>query len=143
VNLTTGQPVVDVPVVSEQNGQTVVSFTFTAGNSVNAAGLLLNGNYQLTIKASQVRSLGLALDGDGNGAVGDDYVFGASALDAFYRKFGDGNGNGTVDLLDFASFRRTFGALPADPSWNAAYDSDGDGTVGLLDFAEFRRNFGT
>ncbi len=143
VNRSTGQAVVDVPVVTVEGGKTVVTFTFLPGDSVNAAGLLQNGDYQLTIRASQVSSLGLSLDGDGDGTVGDDYVFGALEVDKFYRKFGDGNGNGTVDLLDFAEFRRTFGATPADSSWNRAYDYEGDNNVGLLDFAEFRRNFGT
>ena len=143
VNLSTGEAVVDVPVVTVEAGKTLVTFTFLLGNSVNAAGLLADGDYQLTIRASQVSSLGLAMDGDGDGTVGDDYVFGAQSVDRFYRKYGDGNGNGTVDLLDFADFRRTFGAIPADSNWNRAFDYEGDNSVGLLDFAQFRRNFGT
>jgi hypothetical protein len=36
-------------------------------------------------------------------------VFGSGGVDEFFRKYGDQNGNGTVDLEDFADFRRTFG----------------------------------
>ncbi len=141
-NLSTMESVVDIPVVSVENGKTVVTFQFMAGDSVNSAGLLLNGDYQLTIDASKISSLGTPLDGNGDGTPGDNYVFGATAADDFYRKFGDYNGNGIVDLLDFAEFRRSFGTSEGAASWNRAFDFDGDGDIGLLDFAEFRRNFG-
>lgn len=143
LNLSTGQSVVADSLIEVQDGKTVVRFTFQPGDSVNAAGLLMDGDYRLTIDASLVSSLGIALDGDGDGGAGGDFVFGASAVDRFYRKFGEGNGNGTVDLLDFAGFRRAFGLNQDDPDFNRVFDNDGDGTVGLLDFAEFRRNFGT
>ena len=107
------------------------------------AGLLRDGRYVLTILASQVTSLGIALDGDGDGNPGDNYVIGADEADRFYRKYGDGNGNGTVDVTDFGSFRRTFGERPGSDAWNRIYDDEGDGTIGVEDFAQFRRNFGT
>jgi ELWxxDGT repeat protein len=143
VNSTTGASVVDVPLVTENQGKTVVTFSFNEGASVNSAGLLRDGRYVLTVLASQVTSLGIALDGDGDGNVGDNYVIGAEDADRFYRKYGDGNGNGTVDVTDFANFRRTFGELPGSDAWNRIYDDEGDGTIGVEDFAEFRRNFGT
>lgn len=143
LNMTTGQAVVDDPVVTVEGGKTVVTFTFLEGLSVNDAGLLENGSYKLTIDALNVSSLGLLMDGNGDGAVGDEFVFGESAVDKFFRKFGDGTGNSVVDLLDFALFRRAFGSSEASVNWDFAFDHDGDGMVALLDFAEFRRNFGT
>jgi ELWxxDGT repeat protein len=143
VNSTTGESVVDVPLVTQDQGKTIVTFSFNEGASVNNAGLLRDGRYVLTVLASQVTSLGIALDGDGDGNVGDNYVIGAEEADGFYRKYGDGNGNGTVDLMDFGDFRRTFGESPESDAWNRIYDDEGDGTIGVEDFAEFRRNFGT
>lgn len=142
-NLTTGKPVDDIPSVTTEDGKTVVTFAFAAGDSVNAAGLLADGDYQLIVRAANVDSLGTPLDGDQDGNAGDDFVFGASSLDKFYRKFGDYNGNETVDLVDFAEFRRSFGSSTGQANWNHAFDQEGDGSIGLLDFAEFRRNFGT
>ena len=73
----------------------------------------------------------------------DNYAFGDQAADAFFRKYGDQNGNDIVDLLDFADFRRSFGKSDGDAGYLEGFDSDGDAVIGLLDFAEFRRGFGT
>lgn len=144
-NLTTNQIAADTAVVGEVDGKTVVEFTFdfVAGGPVNANGKLLDGDYQLTVAANGISSLGLALDGNGDGTAGDDYVFGDSALDKFFRKFGDGNGNNLVELLDFAAFRGAFGSSEGDANWNHAFDDDGDNKVLLPDFAKFRGNFGS
>ncbi|MFK8111730.1 MAG: ELWxxDGT repeat protein [Rubripirellula sp.] len=139
-NKSDGEAVVDIPVISELNGKTVVDFTFAAGNSVNAAGILRNGEYELTVDASRINSLGMSLDGDGDGTTGDNYVF--DETDGFYRKFGDYNGNNIVDFLDFIEFRRTFNLPIDDPNYNEAYDDNGDGNVGFSpDFIEFRRGY--
>jgi hypothetical protein len=143
VNTTTSETVNHVAAVTNQGGQTVVDFTFLSGPSVNANGLLLDGVYELTVGASQVSSLGLTLDGDGDGTSGDNYVFGDEAVDMFFRKYGDNDGNNTVNLFDFAAFRATFGVAPGQPGYNAAMDNDGDGNINLFDFAAFRANFGT
>lgn len=120
-----------------ENGKTIVDFTFLEGPNVNANGLLRDGNYRLTVDASLIDSLGLTLDGDGNGTTGDDYT------DDFFRKFGDSDGNGFVNLSDFAAFRGSFGSSSVDPSYDAAMDDDGNGAVNLSDFAAFRGNFGS
>lgn len=142
-NVSTSATVAHIPSISVVDGKTVVDLTFAAGDSVNANGLLLDGFYQLTIDATLVNAFGTQLDGDDDGDPGGNYELGASPLDKFYRKFGDGNGSGVVDLLDFAAFRQAFGSSPSGGNWNHAYDNDGDDTVGLLDFAAFRQNFGT
>ncbi len=124
---------------AEFNGKTIASLTFSSGTSVTdrpRGNSLSDGRYHLVIDASQVTSL----DGQKMSA---DYSFGASDVDGFFRKFGDGNGNGVVDLLDFAEFRGTFGLSDESNGYLDSFDADGDQMVGLLDFAEFRRRFGT
>ncbi len=143
VNTDTTDVVAVTPLVTTENEKTVVNFTFLPGPSVNANGLLLDGNYQLTVDASLISSFGFLLDGDGDGTTGDNYVFGNQAVDKFFRKFGDGDGSNLVNLFDFAGFRNAFGSSDGQPAWNEAYDNDGNDIVNLFDFAAFRNNFGT
>lgn len=104
---------------------------------VPGGGSLIDGNYRLDIEGSDV------LARFGGWAMSGDYAFGDEAVDNFYRKFGDVNGNRVVDLLDFAEFRRAFGLTAGQLGYRGELDEDGDDSVGLLDFAAFRRNFGT
>ena len=39
-----------------------------------------------------------------------------SAIDGLFRKYGDNDGSGSVDLSDFASFRQAFGKTMATPA---------------------------
>lgn len=113
-----------------------VTITFKAGGAVgiDPANSLQDGQYKLTVIATQVMGVGGTLDGDG------DMVSEGSPIDdktaAFHRLFGDGNGDGNVNSDDFALFRGFFGV--AGP----AFDFDGNGTVNSDDFAEFRKRFG-
>ncbi len=143
VNDTTGDVVVDIPHIDTASGKTVVHFTFATGPSVNASGGLLDGDYVLTIDATKITYAGVSLDGNGDGVAGDDHVFGADVLDGFYRKYGDHNANGVVDLLDFAALRRTFGTTNGNADFQEGLDADGDNSIGLLDFAMFRQNYGS
>ncbi len=138
VNTKTGKEAIDQPVVSVQDGVTVVEFSFAPGTSVGPSGSLLDGDYRLMIDASLISAHGLSLDGNGDGIDGDNYQF----VENFYRRFGDHNGNGVVDLLDFATFRRTFGLSETETGYQPSFDSDGNRAINLLDFAAFRRNFG-
>ena len=54
-----------------------------------------------------------------------------------FRLFGDANGTGTVDAIDFGLFRTAFGTT------DATFDFDGGGAVDALDFGQFRLRFGT
>ena len=77
----------------------VVTLSFLDGPSVEANDLLKSlsdGNYELNIKAANVSFGGTLLDGNGDGTVGDDYVFGADEADNFFRFFGDSNGDRDV-----------------------------------------------
>ena len=87
-------------------------------------------------------TLQIAKIGGGPNMAGD-FTFGDEAADAFFRKYGDEDGNNVVDLPDFAAFRRTFDKSHGEPGYLGTLDSNGDAIVGLPDFAEFRRNFGT
>lgn len=143
VNDTTGQTAIDVPVVNQVGGKTVVDFTFAPGPTVNAGGGLEDGDYVLNIDASRVTVNSDSLDGNGDGADGDNFTFGAIPLDNFFRKYGDFNENGIVDLLDFAAFRQAFGKSDGEAGFMDPIDADSDDSIGLLDFAAFRQNFGT
>ena len=136
-------PIVDIPVQDDTSGKTVVDITFTPGANVNASGGLINGDYQLSIDSSKITYQFVRLDGDDDGNPGGNHVFGDQAADNFFRKYGDTNGNNTVDLLDFAAFRQTFGQSSGDAGYVAELDADLDNTIGLLDFAQFRQVFGT
>jgi hypothetical protein len=141
-NVGTGQQVTKILSVDDSSGKTIVDILFDPnGMSVMTSGGLVDGNYELIVHANGVSAAGVALDGDANGLPGGDHLLGA--VDGFFRKYGDHNGNGSVDLLDFADFRRSFGKTAADPGFLSALDADGNQSIDLLDFAAFRRNFGT
>lgn len=77
------------------------------------------------------------------------YLTNVSAVPPGPEIAGDIDGDGDVDLQDFASFSVCFGAdveMPPEgcsPADAAASDLDGDGIVDLVDFATFAGNFGT
>ncbi len=127
--------------VSIVGNQTVVDFQFAS--EVNAAGSLVDGDYRLVIEAASITAGGLSLDGNADSISGDDFTFGTSAADSFFRKYGDQNGSGTVELFDFAAFRSTFGKSSGDAGYLPELDSNADNTINLFDFAAFRANFGT
>ncbi len=143
INTDTATAVTEIPVVSVENGKTVVNFTFQPGPSVNPAGSLLDGVYRLTIDATKVTAGGQSLDGDDDGAAGGNFVFGDETHDNFFRKYGDHNGNNLVELFDFAAFRGTYNKPDTDPDYLAMFDADGDTDIDLFDFAAFRNNFGS
>jgi hypothetical protein len=95
-------------------------------------GSLIDGQYSLTIDASQVKNIA-NLDGTGAGVAGVNWV---SPPGTIFRLFGDANGDGTVSASDFILFRMNFGGN-AD-----MFDFDGDGSVSASDFVQFRLRFG-
>ena len=68
---------------------------------------------------------------------------GRKYLTSEYRLFGDNDGDGDVDAVDFLAFRNTFGFSSGDPGYNPAFSWDGDSDVDAHDFLEFRSRFGT
>ena len=92
--------------------------------------------------ASQVN--GGNFDGNGDGIVGDDLVLvgSPSAGPKLFRLFGDTNGDGSADNIDFGLFRQAIGSDAASPGWNSEFDANGDGLVDNVDFLAFRQRLG-
>jgi hypothetical protein len=67
------------------DGKTRATLSFSGG--LTEYGSLKNDNYQLTVRGASVHdaTTGAALDGDGDGSVGGDRVFGAQQADKFFR----------------------------------------------------------
>ncbi|OYP38229.1 lamin tail domain-containing protein [Rhodopirellula sp. MGV] len=106
-----------------------------SGELTEDSGSLIDGEYQLTILATQVTSGGIALDGDHDGNAGGDYLFGATQADRFYRLFGDSDGDHDVDATDF----RQFGTALSPSNYLPEFDFDQDGDIDQLDLGQFRR----
>jgi hypothetical protein len=127
--------------VDDTGAGTVVTLTFIGG-AVDGVSLA-DGRYTLTVLAGQVSTGGAALDGDGDGQAGGDFVVaGDPATNRLFRLYGDVNGDGTVNGLDLAAFRNTFGTTVGSPAYLAFLDSNGDGAINVLDLTAFRARFG-
>ncbi|MCS7465423.1 S8 family serine peptidase [Stieleria sp. ICT_E10.1] len=121
--------------------QTTATITFVGG-FVEGSGSLSDGNYDLTIKAGLVHDAAFnVLDGNGDGTSGDDRVWGAAAVDGFYRLFGDSDGDRDVDGQDYGRFGLSFLKLDGDPGFDPRFDSDGDGDVDGQDYGRFGLRF--
>jgi N-acetylglucosamine-6-sulfatase len=117
------------------DGRTVAVLTFTASGI--SGGSLADGNYTLTIRGDHIRDeVGRELDGDRDGNGGGGH------LDAFFRLFGDSDGDYDVDGLDRDLFRSTFGNSIGDADYLWYFDFDGDGDVDGQDNGKFNRRFG-
>jgi len=121
--------------ISIIGGKTVAVLTFAGPEIVG--GSLSDGSYVLTVRADRVHDRwGRELDGDGDGTSGGD------RLEAFFRLFGDSDGDGDVDQLDRDLFRSAFKTNAGDPNYLSYFDFNGDGNVDGLDNGEFNRRFG-
>jgi hypothetical protein len=122
------------------NNSTLVNLTFTGAGIVN--GSLADGRYVLTAFGNQITVNGAALDADGDGTAGGNFVFGDDVNnERLFRLFGDATGNGTTDLLDLTVFRSTFNKTAAEAGFLAFLDYDANQTVDLIDLGEFRGRF--
>jgi hypothetical protein len=121
--------------ISLLDAKTVAVLTFAGAEFVG--GSLRDGSYTLTVRADLVHDRwGRELDGDGNGSAGGDRV------DAFFRLFGDSDGDRDVDGLDRDIFRSAFQKSAGDIGYLWFFDFDGDGDVDGLDNGQFNRTFG-
>ncbi len=121
---------VQVAASVQNNPHGVVTLTFSG--ALTQFGSLIDGNYSLSINAAMVSNIA-ALDGNGDGVAGDNWVSPAGSI---FRLFGDADGNRSVNAVDFVYLRLALGGS------SFAFDLDGDGSVELLDFIGFRNNFG-
>jgi len=114
-------------------GVTTVVLTF-GGPNLNGTSLS-DGHYALTIDGAQILdNFGNKVDAANNG------VAGSAGTANFFRFFGDSNGDGLVDAVDFLAFRTAYLTGVATGS-NAIYDFDGDGVFSILDLNAFTANF--
>jgi len=97
---------------------------------------LPDGRYWLRVIAREIN--GGMLDGNQDGVAGDDYRSNSEKGLAIFRLFGDSNGDGRVDLIDFARMRQSLGSR----TYDASLDANGDGRVDLVDFVAFRERYG-
>ena len=118
--------------VLQQNVSTVLITFSDPLFAPQPSGSLIDGNYTLSLFASEIVGVGGNLDGDGNHVGGDD------KFTLFHRLFGDADGDRDVDISDFVAFRTAFGA-----GISAIFDYDGDGDVDIADFVAFRQRFGS
>ena len=97
---------------------------------------MVDGNYQLSIDGSKIRSSanGTLVDVDHSGTGGGLYELGETESDGFFRLFGDSDGDRDVDGQDFGRFALTLQKAAGQPEFNAALDSDGDGDVDGQDY---------
>lgn len=117
-------------------GLTLSILVFTGEGVIN--GSLADGNYTLTIHGDRILDRGgRAVDGDLNGTPGGDHTT------AFYRLFGDSDGDRDVDDEDSAAFASTFGLSAGDRGFLPYFDYDGDGRIDPQDRNQFRRRLGT
>ena len=99
--------------------------------------LVKSANAKIELMKKERDAAFARLDGDGNGAGGDDFILVGTPANGLFRLFGDGDGNGVVNAADFAAFRTAFG------TGSLAFDFENNGSVGATDFAAFRARFGS
>ena len=121
--------------VTDAGGRTTASLTFAGAEFIG--GSLADGRYTLTVHADRVHDRwGRELDGDGDGSAGGDRV------DAFFRLFGDADGDGQVDGVDRGVFRSAFKTDRSDDDYRWYFDFDGDGDIDGRDNGQFNRRLG-
>jgi uncharacterized protein (DUF2141 family) len=63
-------------------------------------------------------------------------------LMAEFRKLGDVNGDGKIDMKDIGIIVKTLGSTPGTANWNPNADLNGDGIVDSTDLAIAEANYG-
>ncbi len=121
------------------DGKTISRLTFGPGNLVESrvSGLhtLVDGNYQLDIVAAQITAAG------GGPNMENDYTFGDREADAFFRYFGDDDGDRDTDVADLVQFGAAFRSNSSQPNFNPDLDHDGDGDLDVSDLIQFGQRF--
>ncbi len=127
------------------DGATIAVLTFDGASTTSRMGLgelgnsLSDGNYRLTIDASMIHAGPFV-------TMATDYIFGGelpgdSNNDAFFRLFGDTDGDRDVDGQDYGRFGLTFLKPFWLPDYRPDLDSDGDGDVDSQDYGRFGLRF--
>ncbi len=124
-------------------GGSKATLTFTGAYTRVGTNALVDGNYQLTIDGSKIRTVGnnSLLDADNDGLAGGTRVLGANALDNFYALLGDVNGNGEVDAQDLLGVNNAYRSRVGQANYNAAYDINGNGQIDAQDLLSVQNNY--
>lgn len=141
INRDSGMSIATSFTTSVVGGKTVATIRFLDGASVESrptGNSLADGNYQLTIDATQVSVNGMLLDGDGDGTAGGNHVYGDADVDNFYRLYGDVDGDWEVSLIDlYDAMVPSYGSLDGDATYKWFLDADGDNEITLLDLYDY------
>ena len=141
VNQTT-EEVVNVGVdLSDVDGKTSAVITFLSGPSVsplaNGENTLDDGAYELVVDSRRIRTSATDI------TMAEDFRFGSTEADRFFRLFGDWDGDSNIDGRDFGAFASTFGKSQGQQDFLAAMDYDQDGDVDSMDYMHFKTRFTT
>jgi hypothetical protein len=124
----------------------VTGFVWTAQDGMRDI-VDVMADYGISLPENQyVVSLVVSPDGHAFGLMANDPSVGLDYWSYLFRItpppscVGDFDGNGSTDVLDFATFAANFGATGLIPYTNG--DLDGDGDVDIFDFAAFAGGFG-
>lgn len=114
--------------------KTEVMLTFGSPN----AGVVIpdDGNYQLRVLAASIMGVG-----NESIRLPEDYLFGTLATDAFFRHFGDTDGDRDVDGQDMGRFGLALLQESSSPNFNSQLDFDADGDVDGRDYGELDMRF--
>jgi len=90
-----------------------------------------------------VTNAGGSLDGDNNGSAGGDFVRGdslaADAIDKFFRRFGDTNGNRVTSGSELTQLRQAINATSPNPPYDARFDFNSNGVVSGSELTALRQ----
>ena len=145
VTLTFNTPVtLDGTALSLTNATTSTALTFTASSpdggttyvitptsGINSAGSLSDANYSLVVNPSGVHSV----------ASPSTTMTSQTVTEKFYRLFGDANGDGTVNLVDYRAFVSSYLKTTGQSGFNSVFDTNNDGTINLIDYRAFVANY--
>ena len=126
----TGQTQGTLPVLgwSSSDGGLSYVVTFSGAGVVNNS--IADGIYDLTLDSTKVHDVA-------NQTLATDYVF------AFFRLYGDFNGDGTVNNADSFQFSRAFNKSIGQAGYLAFFDFNGDDTINNSDNFQFNKRFNT
>lgn len=141
-----GTAVIVLVATTNVSGRTVATLTFSGTTTEN--GSLKDGNYRLALNGALIKdALGYAIDADGDQLSGGSRLFGSgsttTAVDKFFRLYGDYDGDRDVDNSDLLRFRTSQNRITSDALFLWFMDFDQDGDVDNSDLLRLRLRFGS